>query len=86
MVLDVVPSAGGAMSPKGVFDMFMEGWAEGLKPKRMPANRMKPSKPVKPETNYQWIRVARYIGEDTSLEPKKYRGFWRWLLKRIKQS
>ena len=77
------------MSPKGFLDMFVEGWAEGSKSRRL-ASSIKQSKPVrvvKQESNYQWIRVASYMGEDTSLdEQKKYRGFWRWLLRRIKQS
>ena len=78
------------MSPKGFFEAFREGLAEGSKPTTKPANRMRPSNPEqasrfgKPQPKYQWIRVARYIGEDTSLEPKQYRGFWRWLAKRIK--
>ena len=77
------------MERKGFFEAFREGWTEGSKLKRKPAKWMKsanPARAVKPEPPYQWIRVARYMGEDTSLEPKKYRGFWRWLAKRIQQS
>jgi|KBSSwiStaDraftv2_1062776.scaffolds.fasta_scaffold996503_2 hypothetical protein len=76
------------MSPKSFVEMFVEGWAEGSKPRRRTSfiKREKPVRVVTQESNYQWIRVARYIGEDTSLEPKAYTGFWRWLVKRIKQS
>ena len=77
-----------------VFEAFLEvleGWNEGSKRKITPrkviktAQSIRALRPQKAEPTYQWIRVARYIGEDTSLEPKKSRAFWRWLAKRIKQ-
>jgi hypothetical protein len=80
------------MASKGFFEAFREGWTEGSKPRRRAASvitslprRVVALKSEKPEVPYQWIRVARYMGEDTSLEPKASAGFWRWLLKRIKQ-
>jgi hypothetical protein len=78
------------MVRKGFFEAFLEGWDEGSKGKITPHKVIKTAKsiralrPQKTEPPYQWIRVARYIGEDTSLEPTKYRGFWRWLIERIK--
>ena len=76
------------MERKGLFEAFLEGWAESSKRKSTPA--IKPEKLVralrhaKPEPPYQWIKEAKYRGQDTSLEPKQYAGLWRWLKNHIK--
>ena len=78
------------MERKGFFEAFLEGWAESTKRKITPAikpeklvralRRAKPEPPhQKPEPPYQWIKEAKYRGQDTSLEPKQYAGLWRWL-------
>ena len=78
------------MAGKGFFEAFREGWDEVSQAKITPRKTVRAAKsiralrPQKSEPPYQWIRVATYMGEDTSLEPKKYRGFWRWLLNRVK--
>lgn len=77
------------MARKGLFEAFMAGWAEVSKPARQPTRPTKPVKPdrsskLRPEPKYQWIKEAKYRGQDTSLEPKPYAGVWRWLAKRIK--
>ena len=76
------------MERKGFFEAFLEGWDEGstITPRKVikTAKFIRAMRPEKVEPPYKWIRVARYIGEDTSLEPTKYRGFWRWLIERIR--
>ena len=78
------------MAEKGFFEAFREGWTESSKRKMTPARLMKTAKSVraftqtKPEPPYQWIREAKYRGQDTSLEPKPYTGLWKWLMNRIK--
>ena len=74
------------MAEKGFFEAFREGWTESSKRKMTPARLMKTAKSVraltqrKPEPPYQWIREAKYRGQDTSLEPKPYAGLWKWLM------
>jgi hypothetical protein len=63
------------MTWKGFFDLFMDSVRDAPKGK----NRL-----AKAEQNYQWIREAKYWGQDTSLEPKRYAGLWKWLKYRIK--
>jgi hypothetical protein len=73
------------MAQKGFFEAFREGWTEGSKRKMTSARLIKTAKsvqalkPTTPEQPYQWIREAKYRGQDTSLEPKPYRGLWKWL-------
>lgn len=80
------------MASKGFFEAFREGWTEGSKSRTKPPSSLKPSPrrvrvltPQKPEPKYQWIREAKYRGQDTSLEPKQYKGLWRRLAKLIKR-